>query len=296
MEKWWGIAGVTITGVFSVISAYAGAIWGQNNFSVNVNMNGNTIEMNGKDIPDLLSENDELKNKIETLQGELQGLQDALQGKEEGLGKLSEAQKDIVPDINLVIDNVDSKQTYAGIIHNGELLISTAALQDYFNEPVYWDSAHTTIYVGENADKPAKEISLWDKNYLDAAKPEHLISDIDNNTFGFELLYKDKKADNYIVYPLNGKAVKVSGDFHVYFYNGKHSDVQIVVNLLNENDEVLYTSPIISLLAPDLHFEVETKDCLKLKIAVEAVAARNFWDYEIDEFYVRNLTAVTTEY
>lgn len=114
-------------------------------------MNGNTIEVKGKDIPDLLSENDELKNKVETLQG-----------KEEGLGK--------------------------------------------------------------------------------------------------------------------------------------HSDVQIVVNLLNENDEVLYTSPILSLLAPDLHFEVETKDCLKLKIAAEAIAAKKFMEYEIDEFYVRNLTAVTTEY
>lgn len=125
-------------------------------------MNGNTIEVKGKDIPDLLSENDELKNKVETLQGELQGLQDALQGKEEGLGK--------------------------------------------------------------------------------------------------------------------------------------HSDVQIVVNLLNENDEVLYTSPILSLLTPDLHFEVETKDCLKLKIAAEAIAAKKFMEYEIDEFYVRNLTAVTTEY
>lgn len=281
--------GGTFTIAAAIISGIIGVKWGKSNFSVSVNSNGNTIEVNGNDIPGLLSENDELRNEIKILQEELQG-------KEKELGDLNDAPKNIVSDINLVVDAVGSKRTYIGAVHNGELLLSTAALEDYFNEPVYWDAAHTTIYVGKQTDTPATEISLWNKNRLSVDKPEYLISDPDNNAFGFELKYSDKKADNYIVYALNGSAITVSGDIHAEFYNGRHDDVGITVNLLNENDEILYASPIISSLAPDLHFKAETKDCLNLKIAVEAVSGKNYWSYETDEIYVRNLTAVTTDY
>lgn len=157
----------------------------------------------------------------------------------------------------------------------------------------------------------AKDMLLWNKPYLEVGNADSLVMDADEKSIGFKattngyyINYEKLSSGtyqylNHLVYPLDGKASKVKGSFFADFSNNdsdteSHDDVQVVFRVTDQNDDLLYESPILTMLAPEVDFEIDVENALTIKISVLFKATRNH-SYS-DKGYIRELTAVTTDY
>lgn len=194
-------------------------------------------------------------------------------------------------------------------IYNGTTYLPVRAIGEAFNKDVHWDGETATVYVGDIV-KPAKEIYLFDKPYLECGNSSEFkaekrgtvwYNENVKNYVGFDLndgeeISNDKyRFSNYVTYALNGLATKVKGTFKApkFNYNMKHAEYQ--VNFYNESGKLLYQSPIINPLTSDINFEFNSDKSLSLKIEFNALG-----DYDADMgiFYcmIQDLLILTTDY
>lgn len=210
----------------TVSSAFIGVKWGKSNYNFTIEVNGQSVKIDDKDIQNMMSENDQLRNEVSNLREEVEKKESEILDFNSN-GKASENIKtDIINDITLIVDSTEVTGRYIGVAKNGELLLSTKALEAFCEKSVTWDAQKNTVYVGDKSEKPAIEVKLWEKNRIGADKTQYFLSDPDNNAFGFALqFYYDLserrenyyKTDNYIVYPLNAKAKKLKAIYFVTF-------------------------------------------------------------------------------
>lgn len=291
------VVAALISGACSLIVGFCGGKMLVNN-NITIYADGKNLSLNGKDVEELVSENESLNNRIETLksdiqekENELENLQNEIQGKNENLENLK---TDLIKNISLVVDSVEAKGKYTGVAKNGEILLSTTALGDYFGKNVTWDAQKNTVYVGDKGSKVAKEVGLWDKPYIDIGDASYFIGDVDEKMIGYEyrdLYNNNSPASNYITYALDGLAKQVSGSFSVD--TSKTGD-QIQFKVLNENNEILYTSPILTNMASTCDFTIDVSGCLKFTIEIELVTSSN--NVHIITNKITNLTVLTTNY
>lgn len=220
--------------------------------------------------------------------------------------------------IKLVVDGeeITPKDVNGNIvepfIYNGTTYLPVRAIGAAFNKDVHWDGDTATVYIGEIV-KPAKEIFLYDKPYLECEIPDEFIAgtrkelvDFGQNEFnrnfknyvGFNLdTYEEIDRDNYeyfnsVTYSLNGLAKKVKGTFIAPAYNNCFA-AEYQVEFYNESGKLLYKSPIMAGNVSPIDFEFETGNALKL--IAEFNGHSNWGTYD---FYciINDFAIMTTDY
>jgi len=186
-------------------------------------------------------------------------------------------------DIKINIDGNPTELTdLEGRIQEPVMLFDTcyvplSALARALGKPSEFDSSTYTIHIGERTDKPYKEIAVWDKPMIDKQSDVTTNSEAKDDFINF-YGYDEVK---YVVYPTNGKAKEIKGTFVGGGMDGKF-------NFYDENDNLLYTSPIISDSISGYDFSFQIKNISQIKI--EAVGG-SYWYAQ-----VKNLRLVSTDY
>ncbi|MBQ3055275.1 MAG: hypothetical protein IJC88_04140 [Oscillospiraceae bacterium] len=190
-------------------------------------------------------------------------------------------------------------------IYNGTTYLPVRAIGEAFDKDVQWDGETATVYVGDVV-KPAKEVHLYDKPYLECEIPAEFkagknanLSDRNiTNYIGFDLRNKEEiDSSNYeyhnsVTYALNGLAKKVKGTFIAPEFNNCDS-AEYRVNFYNENGTLLYQSPIMTGSVSPIDFEFDPGKALKLRVEFNGHSdwvTRKF-DCRIDDFAI-----LTTDY
>lgn len=275
------IAGPLVGAIVGAIATYAVGFLPQRN----------TVYTLRKENNELLVEAQSVSNKQADLENENKELKRQLQEKEN-------MQSNFLENIHFVVDSAEIGTNYRGIVNNGELFLSTLALEDYFNKATNWDSSDNTIYVGDKSNKVAKEVALWNKPYLNVEKLKYFVTNEEKNSIGFcyEFSQGVKIDDLYLVensitYALDNKAQKVSG---LLVADIDEDFVQLQFLIFGDDDSTpLYTSPILTKIAPTAPFSVDTTNKLKIKIAIKALCPKNSIR---DWGYIKDLTALSTDY
>ncbi|MBO5007502.1 MAG: hypothetical protein J6D26_01540 [Clostridia bacterium] len=183
-------------------------------------------------------------------------------------------------------------------IYNGTTYLPVRAIGEAFNKDVHWDGETATVFVGDIV-KPAKEVYLYDKPYLECEIPSEFKcgknDDIGTQYISFTLGTYEVIDDyfeyhNSVTYPLDGLAKKVRGTFVAPTFK-KFAEYKI--KFYNERGNLLYQSPIMTKSVSPINFEFDTGNALKLKVEIDGRTERWFGNFccTINDFAV-----LTTDY
>ncbi|MBR5479492.1 MAG: hypothetical protein IKU84_04885 [Clostridia bacterium] len=211
--------------------------------------------------------------------------------------------------IKLVIDGeeITPKDVNGNIvepfIYNGTTYLPVRAIGEAFDKDVHWDGENATVYVGEIV-KAAKEVYLYNKPYLECETPTSRVQYRGgvnkqyrsfSNYVGFYWDAFPEKEGNtaYVTYPLNGLATKVKGTFEAPVGTFESTGAELQIKFYNENDVLLYQSPILTQITEPVNFEFECKNCLKLKVKFVVNVDDRY--HEVDAA-ISNFRILTTDY
>ena len=194
-------------------------------------------------------------------------------------------------------------------IYNGTTYLPVRAIGEAFNKDVHWDGETATVFVGDIV-KPAKEVYLYDKPYLECEIPGEFKAGEDANIsvgkikrdnitkyIGFNLDTYEKNSSgnleysNSVTYSLNGLAKKVKGTFIAPAFNNCVAEYK--VKFYNESGKLLFQSPIMTENVTPIDFEFDTGKALKLKVVFEGIT-----DWGAYNFYciIKDFSILTTDY
>ncbi len=210
--------------------------------------------------------------------------------------------------VKLVVDGVqiepkDANGNYVEpFIYNGTTYLPVRAVGEAFGKEVTWDGDNATVYVGGQVDKPAKDIFLFDKPYIECSNASEFLAGKNKgdyqNYIGMRINPRDRddntvnnnrySAADIVVYPLNGLAKKVKGTF-MPPDDGDSPEAQ--VRFYNESGKLLYQSPIMNSATATIDFEFDVTGCISLKVEFMITNQR----YTTGS-YINNFAVVTTDY
>ena len=209
--------------------------------------------------------------------------------------------------VKLVVDGVqiepkDANGNYVEpFIYNGTTYLPVRAVGAAFGKDVSWDGDTATVYVGGQVDKPAKEVLVWNKPYLEVNDIPYFKTYTDKGNGYLDFMFSNSNMQSFdyplyigtnnVVYALNGQCKKVSGVIKADYT--ERSGHQFILTFSDENEKVLYTSPIITESTEAITFSFDTTNELKLKISAKWTGPQ---PSNTNHFVIENLTFTTTDY
>ena len=206
--------------------------------------------------------------------------------------------------IKLVVDGVlvepkdANGNTVEPFIYNGTTYLPVRAVGAAFNKEVLWDGEKATVYLGGKVDKPAKELPLWNRSYIECSEPQRLKA-YEKDGVGYIQCSADTKGEEIgkstwtrsysMTYPVNTLAKTLSGTFYV----DEDDAVEGVLKIYNSNGKQLYQSPIMRETTAPVDFEINVEKEISVKFVFEQTA----YDYYDNlNMYIKNPTIVSTDY
>ena len=220
---------------------------------------------------------------------------------------ISESISVVYRNIGLVVDGEEIVPKDANgnvvepFIYNGTTYLPVRAVGQAFGKEVSWDGATSTVFVGGEIEKPAKEVYLFDKPFLECAIPKEFHAGANSNGvtnyIGFTLNTCETTSDGYeyrnsVTYPVNGLAKKAKGTLLAPTGYGGHY-VEYRIKVSNENGRVLYQSPIMVKSTAPIPFEFDTGNALQLKVEFVGNSERSRVDMKCN---IQDFAIVTTDY
>lgn len=206
-------------------------------------------------------------------------------------------------DIKLVVDGVlvepkdangDSVEPF---IYNGTTYLPVRAVATAFKKDVAWDGEENTVYLGGEVEKPAKQLELWNRSYIDCSDTS-IIKTYQDKGVGYLKCDCDSKGTESngkyyrtysITYPMNTLAKTVSGEYYI-----TNSDVvEGKLKILDSNGKVLYTSPIMRTSTESVKFEVNVEKTIAVEFVFEQISPNS---YTHIVHYIKNPIIVSSDY
>ena len=210
--------------------------------------------------------------------------------------------------IKLVIDGVliEPKDALGNsvdpFIYNGTTYLPVRAVAEAMDKTVSWDGSTSTVYVGGEVDKPAKEVTVFNRSYIENSNATNFRSyeDKGSSYVGFMLYGPDGvqispnryTRSEFVVYPLNSAAKTFKGKF---LPPENKSSAEAVYKIYDESGNVLYQSPIMLHSTNPIDIEIDVSNCLSLKIEITNVSSDNFLGSN-NTLLIENPTIITTDY
>ena len=210
--------------------------------------------------------------------------------------------------IKLVVDGVlvEPKDVNGNVvepfIYNGTTYLPVRAVGQAFNKQIEWDGENNTVYLGGEVDKPAKELTLWNRSYIECSETNKVgfkesqaetYIEWDSGYGGDEVASRRYRKIATIKYPLNALAKSVKGEFYV---KGSHS-TEGVLKILNSNGKVIYESPIMRESTTPVKFDVNVENEIALTFQIErTIGSNNTNDWSHSSCYIKNPIIVSSDY
>jgi len=211
-------------------------------------------------------------------------------------------------DIKLHIDGVlitprdVSGNIVEPFIYNGTTYLPVRAVGEAFGKRVEWEGNSNTVYVGERLNKPAKEIFLYSKPYLeigDSKGFEVLGNHIYVYSKSYDIVGNVYVFKNYVVYPLNMAAIKFTATLHPPLKNNSWTGASDLIYRIYGDDELIYTSPTLTHSDKAISIDLGVSKYILLKIEVEHrnKDSYGYQNLSIPDYKgIENAIIVTTDY
>jgi len=207
--------------------------------------------------------------------------------------------------IKLVVDGVLVEPKDANgnnvepFIYNGTTYLPVRAVATAFGKEANRDGEKNIVSLGTVVDKPAKQLELWNRSYIDCDNIDRI------KTFqekGLGYLYCNqcdcgvemsdgRFSESYsITYPLNALAKTVTGKY--YLTNGTDSS-EGILKIMNSNGKVLYQSPIMRDVTAPVEFEVNVENEISVTYVFEC---RKSGFYDDVHHHIENPVIVSSDY
>ncbi len=208
-------------------------------------------------------------------------------------------------DIKLVVDGVlvepkdangDSVEPF---IYNGTTYLPVRAVATAFKKDVAWDGEENTVYLGGEVEKPAKQLELWSRSYIDCSDISKLKT-YQEKGVGYIRCNCEKGGTEsngkyyrtyFTTYPTNTLAKTVSGS---YYISGR-DDVEGRLKILDSNGKALYTSPIMRTSTAPVEFEVNVEKTIAIEFVFEQTSPDSSYRCENYQF-IENPIIVSSDY
>ncbi|MCL2095573.1 MAG: stalk domain-containing protein [Oscillospiraceae bacterium] len=184
-------------------------------------------------------------------------------------------------DIKIVIDGelITPKDASGNVvepfIYNGTTFLPVRAVGAAFGKEIGWDGDTQTVYIGERPDKPAIEVSLHNKAYLEVGNRNYFnVSSRQSDGVGFVWFGIDANSSiagsrylykNHVVYPINMAATQFRA---VLNPPANYSSPELTYKIYGD-DTLIYTSPIMTHNVTPISAEVDIAGFITLKIEIE---------------------------
>lgn len=206
--------------------------------------------------------------------------------------------------IKLVVDGVlvepkdANGEAVEPFIYNGTTYLPVRAVATAFNKPVAWDSNNATVYLGGEVDKPAKELALWNRPYLEVSSSK-IVKTYDDKGVGYICFASDwgrnkeiaggvRQQIESIKYPLNTLAKTISGEFYM---KGLDS-AEAILRIYDSNGKEIYESPIMRESTAAIPFSVNVENEISVTLEVEYLAHYS----NGSDMYIKNPVIVSSDY
>ncbi len=222
----------------------------------------------------------------------------------------------VYKNIKIVLDGVllEPKDVKGNVvepfIYNGTTYLPVRAIGQAFNKDVRWDGVNNTVYIGSEAGKAAKELTLYNRSYTECSDPNSITSyeedgtsyiryhaksapfEQDPNHELYDIYASTWTRQAYVTYPLNGLAKTFSGELYFDDNTGRKTG-ESMLTIYNSNNEVIYTSPIIrdSTEPVKLNVDVDGETSIKLVFDNKNMVADSG-----GYVYIRNPVILSTDY
>ena len=208
----------------------------------------------------------------------------------------------VYQNIKLVVDGVliepkdANGATVEPFIYNGTTYLPVRAVGQAFGKSVTWDGDSSTVFLGGEVDKPAKELPLWNRSYIECSNPNHISSydskgdsyiKYDPESAGEEIAKDRDFRTASITYPTNSLAKSISGEF--YIEGG--TSAEGILKIFNSNGKKIYESPIMRTSTAPVKFDVNIEKEISVEIVFESVN-----DYYAPDMFIKNPAIVSSDY
>lgn len=208
--------------------------------------------------------------------------------------------------IKLVVDGVmvEPKDANGNVvepfIYNGTTYLPVRAVGEAFDKQVEWDGEKNMVYLGGVVDKPAKELELWNRSYIECNNTSQIRGYQDNGMGYISCVLPrlgEKMSDGRwfrsydVTYPVNALAKSFKG---TYYITGGNT-CEGVLKVFNSNGKELYESPILRNTTTPVNFEVNIENEIAIKIVFEQKVS-NDADSESSIAYIKDPIIVSSDY
>ena len=204
--------------------------------------------------------------------------------------------------ITLIIDGavVTPKDVNGNIvepfIYNGTTYLPVRAVGEAFGKPVDWEGSTTSVYVGERPNKPAREVPLYNKPYLDVTSLDWFRASGNDRESTIWLIPTGsgtwRSWTTHVTYAINSAARAFKGTLNP---PPESLNAQMIYRLYGDN-ELIYTSPPMTKNVSPIPIEVDTRGYLQLKIELETTNVTRTFYFDGSYAGITNAVIVTTDY
>lgn len=209
--------------------------------------------------------------------------------------------------IKLVVDGVQIEPKDANgnavepFIYNGTTYLPVRAVATAFKKDVSWDGDNGVVYLGGEVEKPAKELPLWNRSYIECKDPSHIVT-YEEQGKGYikcedygnreEQLSDGRWLSSYsLTYPVNTLAKTVKGKF--FIDSNPDARGEGVLKIYNSNGKQLYESPIMRLSTAPVDFEINIEKEIAIQFVFEQILPETYDDMVM---LIENPTIISSDY
>jgi len=217
----------------------------------------------------------------------------------------------IIIDGELITPKDPNGNTVEPFIYNGTTYLPVRAIGEAYGKPVDWEGETSTVYIGKWANRPATEVFLYDKPYVEI-NGEFGIGGNDMSNFiqaystrlgSAGSYYHSTKA--YVIYSINGFATKFKATLNpppsksepltMQYASDDLSGVEQVYKIYGDGT-LIYQSPIMTPNVESVPVELDIAGFMEIKIETEYNATKVTSGHQSTVTgYFRNARIVTTD-